>query len=175
MPDSLSFSLGIQDRNCILSNPLSPCHQVQFRSCWLKCQMCCSSVTISWSLENCRKQVLRISKMILPALLPYRKLKSKILFALGDTLTPQTVPTVIAEKPLNSFLHCKREHRVWVHFLPTLSALLGRPFVPSIHSVFFYMWPNTDDTSQHILIWLRLFYRTSGFLETKLLFMMAKF
>lgn len=90
--------------------------------------------------------------MILPALLPYRKLKSKILFALGDTLTPQTVPTVIAEKPLNSFLHCKREHRVWVHFLPTLSALLGRPFVPSIQSVFFYMWPSTDDTSQHILI-----------------------
>lgn len=73
------------------------------------------------------------------------------------------------------FLHCKRVHRVWVHFLPTISALLGRPFVPSIQSVFFYMWQSTDDTSPRIFIWLRLFYTTSGFLETKLLFMMAKF
>lgn len=52
------------------------------------------------------------------------------------------------------FLHCKRVRGVWTYFIPTLTALLGKAFVPNIKFAFFYLWPNTDDTANRIAIYL---------------------
>ena len=38
------------------------------------------------------------------------------------------------------FLNCPRAKRVWMHFLPVLSALLGLPFLANILTVFFFRW-----------------------------------
>ena len=52
------------------------------------------------------------------------------------------------------FLHCKRVRGVWTYFITTLTALLGKAFVPNIKFAFFYLWPNTDDTANRIAIYL---------------------
>ena len=40
------------------------------------------------------------------------------------------------------FLNCLRVKRVWLHFVPVLSLLLGRQFVANLLTVFFFRWPS---------------------------------
>ena len=40
------------------------------------------------------------------------------------------------------FLNCLRVKRVWLHFVPALSLLLGRQFVANLLTVFFFRWPS---------------------------------
>ena len=42
------------------------------------------------------------------------------------------------------FLNCSRVKRVWVHFVPTLSSVLGTRFVSNLLFVFFFLWPSVS-------------------------------
>ena len=52
------------------------------------------------------------------------------------------------------FLLCPRIGRVWAHFAPALSALLGSPFLATIPTVFFSRWGLADRKRNGITLFL---------------------
>ena len=48
------------------------------------------------------------------------------------------------------FLNCIRVKRVWAHFQPTISALLGYHFVFNLVTVFFFLFPSPSLRKSHI-------------------------
>ena len=50
------------------------------------------------------------------------------------------------------FLNCVRVKRVWSHFVPCLSSLIGSPFSPYVPSVFFFRWSSNHRRKNAIAI-----------------------